>query len=290
MDGIELNSARLNSAGLDSKLDNQALADTAVQVACEAAELVRTARANAITKVDTKSSATDVVTAADRDAEQLIKARLVQLRPGEPMLGEEEASDEGVNATNPAGLLWVVDPIDGTTNYLYGYPWYAVSVAAQWQGISVAGAVVEPESGRVWRAARGHGAQLNGKPLRTSSANRLDLALVATGFSYLVERRRLQASLVAELIPKVRDIRRFGAASLDLCAVAAGWCDGYFEVGLKPWDWAAAALIAEEAGAVVHLPGSNSGLAPQTTFAAAPGVADALLAEIQHFAASSALH
>ncbi|AHI00205.1 hypothetical protein KALB_6846 [Kutzneria albida DSM 43870] len=252
----------------------EALVEVAVQVAAEAAELVLATRGNAVTQVDTKSSETDVVTAADRAAEQLVRDRLAQLRPGEPVLGEEAGGTQRLD-----GLVWVVDPIDGTVNYLYGLPWYAVSLAAQLDGVSVAGAVVEPVSGRVWTGLRGGGAWLDGRPLRASAARRLDLSLLATGFAYATERRQRQAEVMGRVVGQVRDLRRNGAASLELCAVAAGWLDGYVEHGLNRWDWAAGALIAEEAGAVVRLPGSDpEGLGAEATFAAAPGIAEQLRA------------
>ncbi|CAM4022235.1 inositol monophosphatase family protein [Kibdelosporangium persicum] len=242
------------------------LRQVAVRVATEAAELVETTRRSAVRDVETKSSATDPVTAGDRAAERLIRERLAELRPGEPVFGEEEGG-----ARTADGVRWVVDPIDGTVNYLYGFPWYSVSVAAQSDGITVAGAVVEPASGRVWSAARGAGATLDDNPLRASSAERLELTLVATGFAYRPERRAWQTEIVRRILPRVRDIRRTGSAALDLCMVAAGWVDGYFEAGLNPWDWAAGSLIAEEAGAVVELPGTGD--LGDAVFAAAPGVA-----------------
>jgi myo-inositol-1(or 4)-monophosphatase len=253
----------------------QELLDVAVRVAAEAADLARTTRPAAIRDVDTKSSDTDVVTEGDRASERLVRLRLAELRPGEPVLGEEEGG--GSAAIEPGQVCWVVDPIDGTVNYLYGYPWYAVSLAAQVDGMSVAGAVVEPVSGRRWTAARGRGATLDGTRLRVSGTERLDLALVATGFAYRPERRLRQAAGVAGLLGRVRDIRRGGSAALDLCAVAAGWVDGYFEHGLSIWDWAAGVLIAEEAGARVRVPGQDGdGFGPDLLMAAAPGVADAL--------------
>jgi myo-inositol-1(or 4)-monophosphatase len=242
------------------------LLEIATEVAVEAASLARTAREAAIRDVGTKSSETDVVTAGDLAVEKLVRTRLAELRPGERVLGEESGGSEG------AGVCWVVDPIDGTVNYLYGFPWYAVSLAAQVDGVSVAAAVVEPDSGRRWTASRGGGAFLDGRPLRVSEATRLELSLVATGFGYRAERRARQAAGVAGLLSRVRDIRRAGAASLDLCAVAAGWLDGYFEHGLNRWDWAGGALVAEEAGAVVRLPESADGM----TFVATPGIADEL--------------
>ncbi|HEY7594322.1 MAG TPA: inositol monophosphatase family protein, partial [Actinophytocola sp.] len=236
--------------------------------AVEAAALARSAREAAIHDVGTKSSETDVVTAADIAVEKLVRERLAELRPGEPVLGEESGSS-GVAG---GGVCWVVDPIDGTVNYLYGFPWYAVSLAAQVDGTSVAAAVVEPASGRRWTASRGGGAFLDGRRLRVSSATRLELSLVATGFAYRAERRARQAAGITGLLTRVRDIRRAGAASLDLCAVAAGWLDGYFEHGLHRWDWAGGALIAAEAGAVVRLPATDDDM----TFVATPGIADEL--------------
>jgi myo-inositol-1(or 4)-monophosphatase len=244
----------------------------AVSVAREAAELAQRSRPSAITDVDTKSSKTDVVTAADVAVEQLVRARLSELRPGEPVFGEETGGAAGA----PGQVCWVVDPIDGTVNYLYGYPSYAVSLAAQVDGVSVAAVVLEPLSGREWTAARGGGSWCDGVRLGVSDATRLDLSLVATGFAYRVERRERQAAGVARLLPKVRDIRRAGAASLDLCAVAAGWVDAYFEHGLSRWDWAGGALIAEEAGAVVRLPDAVDAVGPDLTFCATPGIADRL--------------
>ncbi|WP_018684679.1 inositol monophosphatase family protein [Actinokineospora enzanensis] len=252
----------------------QDLAAIATAVATEAADLARDTRGNAIHHITTKTTATDVVTAADQAAERLIRTRLAELRPGDAVLGEEQGGTAG------DGVTWVVDPIDGTVNYLYGYPWYSVSVAAQIDGISVAGAVVEPASGRVWHAARDHGAWLGDQRLRVSSPVGLDLTLLATGFAYAPERRRAQAAAVAKLLGQVRDIRRNGSAALDLCAVAAGWVDAYCERGLSRWDWAAGSLIAEEAGAVISLPGSNPDLGHDAIFAAAPSIAEPLLAAL----------
>ncbi len=244
--------------GLDYKHDAETLRAVAAQVAREAAELVSTMREHAVTEgsVDTKSSETDVVTAADRAAERLVREQLARLRPGEPVLGEEEGAGSG-GSDGLAGLRWVVDPIDGTVNYLYGFPWYAVSVAAQLDGESLAGAVVEPASGRVWSAAKGGGATVDDRPLNVSNATRLELSLIGTGFAYSQQRRTAQARVASRLLSEVRDIRRAGAASLDLCAVAAGWIDAYYEHGLNRWDWAAGALIATEAGADVRLPGAD---------------------------------
>jgi myo-inositol-1(or 4)-monophosphatase len=259
------------------------LLKVAVQVAAEAAELVTASRRSAVRDVSTKSSATDPVTAGDRAAERLVRERLADLRPGEAVLGEEEGAD---GATGD-GVCWVVDPIDGTVNYLYGFPWYSVSVAAQLDGVSVAGAVVDAVSGRTWAAARGAGATLDGEPLRVNPTSRLDLALVATGFAYQAERRVRQAEVLGRLLGRVRDVRRTGSAALDLCMVASGWVDAYVEHGLNRWDWAAGSLVAEEAGAVVTLP--DSGELGGATFAAAPGIAEELRAALIDAGATTVL-
>lgn len=256
------------------------LTEVAERVAKEAAELVRAARAEmaaggAIT-VDTKSSDTDVVTSVDRASEHLIRARLAELRPGDPVLGEEQGGPDGTQASNGDTVTWVVDPIDGTVNFLYGYPSFSVSVGAQIDGVSVAGAVVDPLSGRCWTASLGGGTYLDGVPARVSEPQGLDLTLLATGFAYSSERRERQARMVRELLGEVRDIRRAGSAALDLCAVGSGWVNAYFEHGLARWDWAAGALIAREAGAVVLLPGEDPELGVDSTFAAAPSIANEL--------------
>ncbi len=254
------------------------LRDVAVTVARAVGKLAQDMRSAEVAQVGTKSSATDVVTEADTAAERLARDLLARHRPGEPVLGEEEGGGDA-----PAGAVcWVVDPIDGTVNYLYGLPWYAVSVAAQRDGVSLAGAVVHPPSGRCWSAALGAGTDCDGTPLHVTAVTRLDQALVATGFSYRAERRARQAAMVAGLLPRVRDVRRAGAAALDLCSVASGWLDGFAEHGLHRWDWAAGALIAAEAGAVVRLPGgADDGLGPDAVFVAAPGIANDLAAALR---------
>lgn len=229
--------------------------------------------------VSTKSSPTDVVTASDQAVETLVRERLAHLRPGEDVVGEEYGGQ-----VFGAGVHWVVDPIDGTVNFLYGLPWYAVSIAAVREGSSLAGAVVEPATGRVWSAARGRGATCDDVPLHVSAVTDVALSLLGTGFAYQAERRSRQVAMIGALLPKVRDIRRSGSAALDLCAVAAGWTDAYLEHGCHWWDWAAAALIAAEAGAFVRVPGPPGarppadGLGDDAVLAAAPGVADAVQA------------
>ncbi|WP_315097471.1 inositol monophosphatase family protein [uncultured Cellulomonas sp.] len=233
------------------------LLDVAELLAREAGALVREGRRRHVGVAATKSSAQDVVTAMDLASEALLRRRLAELRPDDAILGEEEAFRPGTS-----GITWVVDPIDGTVNYLYGLPSYAVSVAAvvgpdpvaapepaTWTAL--AGCVFSPEDGRSYTAARGLGARLDGRELRVSAARPLIDSLVGTGFGYVATRRRAQGRIVAELLPQVRDIRRAGCASLDLCAVAAGGLDLYYERGLQPWDLAAGALVAQEAGAQV---------------------------------------
>ncbi|WP_107985453.1 inositol monophosphatase family protein [Rhodococcus sp. OK519] len=231
--------------------------------------------------VRAKSTPTDPVTVVDTEAEQLIRARLSELRPHDAILGEEGGGAHGV-----AGIRWVVDPIDGTVNFLYGIPAYSVSVAAQIDGVSVAGAVVDVAARVTYSAAAGDGARfvdssspdgvvegaLSCNPITDASST-----LLATGFGYDAERRRAQGRLIGELLPHVRDIRRVGSAALDLCMVASGRVDAHFEHGLNPWDWAAGALIAIEAGARVHVPGPDvRGASGEVVVAMAPGIADDL--------------
>lgn len=252
--------------------DVEQLRATAVAVASQVGDLVVRLRTAGPGEVDTKTSATDVVTAADTAAERLARRLLAQWRPGEPVLGEEEGG-----APASGQLCWVVDPIDGTVNYLYGLPWYAVSVAVQRDGESVAAAVAQPVDRRLWSAGRGAGADCNGLALRVSAARQLELSLIGTGYSYRPERRARQAAMTACLLPRVRDIRRAGSAALDLCSVASGWLDGFAEHGLNRWDWAAGALIAAEAGAVVRLPREGAEQpGSDLVLAATPGIADGL--------------
>ncbi len=222
----------------------------AVDLAIEGGALAVRLRREGL-EVDTKSSPVDVVTNADKEVEAFIRARLAAEQPGDGFLGEEsDATDSTTERT------WVVDPIDGTVNFLYGIPQWACSVAvvegtdpASWT--ILAGAVVNAAAGETYAASRGDGATLNGARLLASAPDALATSLVATGFSYRAANRAEQGASVAALLPSIRDIRRLGAASLDLCAVAAGRVDAYAERGLKPWDFAAAALVATEAGAVV---------------------------------------
>ncbi|HSJ19921.1 MAG TPA: inositol monophosphatase family protein [Nocardioidaceae bacterium] len=223
------------------------LLDLARSVALEAAALVRQRRRAGVEVAATKSSPVDVVTEADRAAEELIYSRLTRARPDDGFLGEE-----GYSASSASGVTWVVDPIDGTVNFLYDLPQYAVSIAASRDGEVVAGVVVNVASGEVFAASRGDGATLDGRPVRVREVVPLDQSLVATGFNYVREVRTLQAAAVARMLGSVRDVRRLGSAALDLCALAAGRLDGYVEEGLNAWDLAAGGLVAAEAGARVE--------------------------------------
>jgi myo-inositol-1(or 4)-monophosphatase len=221
----------------------------AVDVAAEAAELVRRERRNGVDVAGTKSSPIDVVTEADRAAERLIFDRLSTARPDDGFLGEE-----GASSSSSSGVVWVVDPIDGTVNFLYDIPQYAVSVAATVDGRSVAGVVVDVAGGETFTATLGGGARRDDVPLDRSGAGvpPLSQRLVGTGFNYVAAVKVRQADAVARLLHEVRDIRRMGSAALDLCAVAAGRLDGYVEEGLNAWDMAAGGLVATEAGAVLE--------------------------------------
>ncbi len=192
--------------------------------------------------VERKSSRTDMVSDADRDAEAAIGEILSAERPGDGLLAEEGASRQA-----DSGRRWVVDPLDGTTNFLYGIPAWCVSIALEDADGGALGVVLDPVRGETFTAIRGQGATRNGKPIAVSGEERLDTALVATGFSYEAAERSAQATVLAEVLPRVRDVRRVGAAALDLCWVAAGRLDAYYERGLKHWDWAAASLIVAEA-------------------------------------------
>jgi myo-inositol-1(or 4)-monophosphatase len=257
--------------------DPQVLLSLAVDVAREAGRLVAGGRAGAAEHVDVKSSPVDVVTAVDRASEELIETRLLTARPDDGLLGEEGASREGTS-----GVRWVVDPIDGTVNFLYDLPAYAVSIAAEVDGQVRVGVVLNVATGELFTATEGGGAHLSApgraQPVRLTGSRpaSLEQTLVGTGFGYRVEQRRAQGAVVAELLPRVRDIRRYGSAALDLCSVAAGRIDAYYELDLNYWDHAAGGLIAAEAGAVVTgLAGRP--FAEPMAIAVAPSVAAPLL-------------
>jgi myo-inositol-1(or 4)-monophosphatase len=286
-DGVELSGGVDVNGGVAREL-----LVIAVGAALEAGQLLAS-KEGRVEVAATKSSPTDVVTEMDGRAEELIRARILVARPDDAILGEEGGQVDGAVDGVDAPARWVVDPLDGTVNYLYGLHDWAVSIAAEVAGEIVAGAVYVPMRGELFTAVRGEGAWLESTrgsqpsggpgeagipdstferiPLRCRPGVPLDQALVATGFGYRAERRTVQGEVVAALLPRIRDIRRNGVASVDLCAVAAGRLDGYYERGLNYWDYAAGALIAAEAGAVV---GDSKGGPPNPsmTVAAGPGL------------------
>ena len=269
-------------------LDLAGLERLAVDIAHEAGRFIVDERPGGLGVAQTKSSATDVVTVMDQGCERLLRALLGAARPDDAVLGEEDGATTGTT-----GLTWVVDPIDGTVNYLYEIPSYCVSVGAvvgdptragHWR--PVVGAVYNPVSEEMFHARLGGGAHLRTgtgtderRRLRVSGVDVLGQALVATGFGYRPEVRREQAAVLAELMPQIRDIRRAGSAALDLCAVAAGRVDAYYERGLNAWDLAAGWLVATESGAVV---GGPPGQPPgeELVIATGPGLATTLVSRL----------
>jgi myo-inositol-1(or 4)-monophosphatase len=226
-----------------SAADAAELRDLAVAVAREGAALARRMRDEGVDVADTKSSATDVVTRADRAVEELLRDRLLGQRPDDAVLGEE-----GDDHAGSSGVRWILDPIDGTVNYLYGIRDCAVSVAAEQDGVLVAGAVVGIGSDVEYAAALDHGATRNGTTISVRPSPPVAERLVMTGFGYRPEVRTHQAQCLAKLLPVVRDIRRIGSSALDICHVADGSADAYVEEGSMPWDWSAAAVVLREAG------------------------------------------
>ena len=222
------------------------LLELAVGCAHAAGALLRDRAVAGVSEVGTKSSPTDMVSDADRAAEQLIRELIGGARPDDAILAEEAGAAPG-----SSGLRWVVDPLDGTTNYLYGYPVWSVSIACEDEAGWLVGVVHDPLRGETFAAARGAGATLDGEPIRVSQQSRLDQALIATGFDYSAATRSAQALLVADLIGAVRDIRRDGSAALNLAWVAAGRLDGFFESPLRRWDRGAGTLLVREAGGTV---------------------------------------
>jgi myo-inositol-1(or 4)-monophosphatase len=272
----------------DERDEPARLRSVAESLAAEAADFVRRRRAEVFDAharaaggaVRSKSTPTDPVTVVDTETERLLRDRLARLRPGDPILGEEGG---GPADAADGEVTWVLDPIDGTVNFVYGIPAYAVSVGAQVNGVSVAGAVADVVAGRVYSAATGLGAHVTHgrrtEPLRCADVADLSMSLLGTGFAYAQGRRKVQAALVARMLPMVRDVRRIGSAALDLCMVAEGRLDAFYEHGLHVWDRAAGALIATEAGARVVLPAPDARGAG-VLVAAAPGIADELLAAL----------
>ena len=245
------------------------LLDVASLVARSAGTLLLDRLAGARTTT-AKSSPTDMVTEVDQAAEQLIVGLLRRRRPADSVLGEEGASVTGTN-----DLRWVIDPIDGTTNYLYRSAGFAVSIAVEDAAGSVVGVVFDPQRDELFAASRGGGATRNGAPIVCSRTSDLAQTLLATGFSYDAERRRRQAQVVAAVIGSIRDIRRSGSAAVDWCSLACGRVDALVESGQQVWDYAAGALIAAEAGAIVgDLRGGPP--SPEMAYGAAPAIFEPL--------------
>ncbi|MFF4215811.1 inositol monophosphatase [Streptosporangium nondiastaticum] len=251
----------------------------ALEAADRAGALLRDGRPADLGVAATKTSPIDVVTEMDIAAEKLITGFLAERRPADGLLGEEGASSEG-----STGVRWVIDPIDGTVNYLYGLPSWCVSIAAELDGEAVVGVVAAPMRGETYHAVLGEGAHLGERRLAVRPAPGLDQALIGTGFGYLASRRASQAEVLRSLLPQVRDIRRGGSAAIDLCDVACGRLDGYYERGLNPWDYAAGALIAREAGA---LTGGRPGEPASTelTVAAPPALFEQLQGRLEELGA-----
>jgi myo-inositol-1(or 4)-monophosphatase len=229
------------------------LRDLALATAREAGDLVARLRAEGVEVAGTKSSEIDIVTRADQAAEALIRERLLGARPDDGMVGEE-----GDDLPGTSGVVWIVDPIDGTVNYLYGHPHYAVSIGVEVGGEIIAGVVVAPALGQEYVAVLGGGASCNGRPVRPRPAVPMTQRLVATGFSYEQPARAREATYVSRLLPRVRDLRRQGSCALDLCGVAAGTLDAYVEEGPHIWDHAAAGLVVLEAGGILEVTRSPS--------------------------------
>ncbi len=236
--------------------DGTGLLGLALAVAREAADLITRRRAAGVNVAATKTSVTDVVTDIDRASEQLIRSRLLDSRPTDGFLGEEGARDAGTS-----GVVWVVDPIDGTVNFVSGFPQYAVSIGAEIDGQALAGVVLHVPTGTAYTAIRGQGAWRNGTPIAPVVRRPLAQALVATGFNYDRTVRQIQAQAVARLLPGIGDIRRTGSCALDLCHVAEGSFHAYVEEGVNPWDHSAGGLVARECGARTELVTGAGGLA-----------------------------
>ena len=227
--------------------------DLAISLAREAGGLLLDRFGEKARDVEAKTTSTDMVSAADHDAEELIRNGLREARPEDGLVGEE-----GSRRDAASGRRWIVDPLDGTTNFLYGIPQWCVSIALE----GVVGVIYDPVRDELFAAVRDEGATLNGDRLRMPARTDLSRALIATGFGYDAERRDKQGAVLGRALPRVRDIRRAGAAALDLAWLAAGRLDGYYERGLQAWDWAAARIVVEEAGgAVADLEPDPHGLA-----------------------------
>ena len=219
--------------------------ELAERAARAAGEVLMTYYGRAPEGLASKTSATDPVSDADREAERIIRELLTAERPDDGLVGEE-----GSRVHGERGRRWIVDPLDGTVNFLYGLRAWGVSIALEDEEGLAVGVVFNPVSGECFAAERGQGATMSGRPIHVTDCRSLDRAMVATGFSYEAERRAEQAQLLVQLLPRIRDLRRAGAAALDLAYVACGRVDAYYERGLQRWDEAAGLLLVREAGGV----------------------------------------
>jgi len=227
-------------------------------------------------ELDQKSGVFDFATQMDHESEKLIVAEILTARPDDGLIGEE-----GANRESKSGVTWVIDPIDGTVNYLYDIPGWCISIAAKDKDGGLVGVVYSPATQSLWKASRGGGAFLNGSPVKCNDPVSLDRALVGSGFAYDIEKRKIQAALVARLLPQIRDLRRLGACAVDICHVASGSLDAYFEAGVNEWDYAAAGLVATEAGATISIDTGIWNGEKNMVIVAGPALHPALSAQIR---------
>ena len=227
-------------------------------------------------ELDQKSGVFDFATQMDHESEKLIVAEILTARPDDGLIGEE-----GSNRESKSGVTWVIDPIDGTVNYLYDIPGWCISIAAKDKDGGLVGVVYSPATQSLWKASRGGGAFLNGSPIKCNDPVSLDRALVGSGFAYDIEKRKIQAALVARLLPQIRDLRRLGACAVDICHVASGSLDAYFEAGVNEWDYAAAGLVATEAGATISIDSGIWNGEKNMVIVAGPALHPALSAQIR---------
>lgn len=227
-------------------------------------------------ELDEKSGVFDFATQMDHESEKLIVSEILAARPDDGLIGEE-----GANRESKSGVTWVIDPIDGTVNYLYDIPGWCISIAAKDRDGGLAGVVYSPATQSLWKAHRGGGAFLNGNPIKCNDPVALKRALVGSGFAYDLEKRKIQAALIARLLPEIRDLRRLGACAVDMCHVASGSLDAYFEAGVNEWDYAAAGLIATEAGAMISIDKGIWNGEKNMVIVAGPALHPALSAQIR---------
>ncbi|MDQ3962468.1 MAG: inositol monophosphatase [Actinomycetota bacterium] len=226
--------------------DKEDLLDIACRAAISAGELLLERFAGAAAGVGSKTTPTDLVSDADRESEQLLVELISSSRPDDGIV-----SEEGSRASSSSGLTWVIDPLDGTVNYLFRIPWWSVSIALEDATGALVGVVLDPVRNDLFAAVRGAGATLNDEPIHVSTRTELSAALIGTGFAYDARARAVQAEIVTRVLPKARDIRRAGSAALDLASLSCGRLDGFYEAPMEHWDKAAGVLLAREAGAVV---------------------------------------